>query len=74
VSVRDNVEADIDLGGLRVSGGKQMLLTHGDIHAHNTFEHPKEVVSLSSPIQVSGSRFRRMFPPASVNVLELDLK
>ena len=74
VSVRDNVEATIDLGGSKVSGGRQTLLTSSDIHAHNTFERPNEVVSVSSPLKVSGSGFKHVFPPASVTMLELDLE
>jgi alpha-N-arabinofuranosidase len=72
VSVANSVAATIDFGGSTISGGTQTLLTHRDIHAHNTFEHPKEVVSSSSPFKVSGSGFKHVFPPASVTVLEFD--
>jgi alpha-N-arabinofuranosidase len=73
-NTREAVEASIDLGAASVSGGKQTVLAHKDIHAHNTFEHPDEVMSKSTPLQVSGSTFKHLFPPASITMLEFDLK
>jgi alpha-L-arabinofuranosidase len=73
-STKNAVEASIDLGGATVSGARQTVLTNKDIHAHNTFEHPDEVVSVSTSLQVSGSAFKHVFPPASITMLEFDLK
>jgi alpha-N-arabinofuranosidase len=49
------------------------VLTHADIHAHNTFEHPDAVHPTEGPAEVSGSRFTWTFKPASVTKLEIDL-
>lgn len=64
------VEAKIALG-VKVKGGKATVLTAKDIHAHNTFEKPNEVVSVSSALDASGSVFKHTFPPASITMLEL---
>ncbi len=72
--VSDEMEATIDLGNARVTGGKQTVLTAGDIHAHNTFDKPDEVVPVSSPVAASGGSFTHVFPAASITVLELDTR
>ena len=71
-NVRQGIEASIDLGSAKVKGGKQTVLTHKDIHAHNTFEKPSEVAPVSSALSVSGSTFKHAFPPASITILELE--
>lgn len=73
-SIHDSVEANINFGELKVSGGKVTILANKDIHAHNTFEDPKEVVSKSSPLKVSGDNFKHTFTPASITVFELDMQ
>ncbi len=72
-SIHQAVEADMDLG-MKVKGGRQTVLTAKDIHAHNTFEQPNEVVSVSSPLTASGAAFKHTFPPASITMLELDVE
>lgn len=69
-----SVEATINLGDAKVTGGKQTVLTNQDIHAHNTFEKPNEVIPVSSLLSASGTTFKHTFPPASINVLELNLQ
>ena len=64
----------IDLGGLKATSGKQTVLTHKDIHAHNTFEKPNELVPTTSPLSVLGSAFKHTFPPASITMLELEVE
>jgi len=71
--VSNAIETSIDLGSAKVTGGRQTVLTAKDIHAHNTFEKPKEVVSVSSEVAVSGASFKHAFPPASITMLELDI-
>ena len=71
--VRRAVETDVDLG-VTVTGGRQTVLAGRDIHAHNTFEQPNEVVSISSPLAVTGSTFKHRFLPASITMLELELQ
>lgn len=73
-NTKNAVEANIDLSGVVVSGGKQTVLTNKDIHAHNTFEKPNEVVSVTTPLEISGGAFKHVFPAASITMLELDLK
>ena len=70
--VHQAIETSIDLGGAKIKGGKVTVLTAKDIHAHNTFEKPNEVVSVSKPLAVSGGRIKHTFPAASVTMLELE--
>ncbi len=72
-SVRDAVEASIDLGAAKLKSGKQTVLTHRDIHAHNTFEKPNEVVSVTSPLTITGP-LQHTFPPAAITMLELEME
>jgi len=73
-SVQHEIQATIDIGNAVVKHGKQTVLTHSDIHAHNTFEKPNEVVPRSSVLQVTGSSFGHVFPPKSISMLELELE
>ena len=73
-NIHEPIEATIDLGKMTVKGGSVSVLTAKDIHAHNTFENPNEVVTVTSPLNVSGSSFKHTFAPASVNVVELNLE
>ena len=68
------VEATIDLGGAVVTKARQTVLTARNIHAHNTFQSPREVVSTASDLAVSGGELKHVFPPASVTMLELTLR
>lgn len=68
---RRAIQTSIDLGGMKVKGGKETVLTAKDIRAHNTFEKPNEVVSVSKPLTVSGTTIKHTFPPASVTMLEI---
>lgn len=73
-NISEPIEARIDLGSVIVNGGKISVLTASDIHAHNTFENPNEVVTVTRSLSASGSSFVHEFAPASVNVLELDIE
>jgi alpha-N-arabinofuranosidase len=64
---------EIVLRGASARSGKATVLTHSDIHAHNTFEHPDAVHPTEAPANVSGSRFTWTFKPASVTKLEIEL-
>ena len=72
-NVHESIEASINIGSAKVTGGKETILTAKDIHAHNTFDKPNEVVPTSKPLAVSGGSFKHTFPPASVTMLELEL-
>ena len=73
-NVSGPIEATINLGSAKVKGGKISVLSNKDIHAHNTFEKPNEVVTVTSPLAASGSSFKHTFAPASVNVIELEME
>ncbi len=61
------------------AGVKRMAIGQGDradrmdIHAHNDFDHPDEVVPTVESTAISGSRFHWTFKPASVTKLEIEL-
>jgi len=73
-NVGEAIETTINLGAVKVKGGTQSVLTAKDIHAHNTFEKPNDVVTVTSPLAVSGSAIKHTFPPASITMLEMDLE
>jgi alpha-L-arabinofuranosidase len=48
-------------------------LTHRELNAHNTFEQPDTVVPSANATapRVEGGEIRCVFPPASINRLEI---
>jgi len=62
--------AEIVVRGGTIRSGSATVLTHSDIHAHNTFEQRNAVVPQTKPMDASG---RFTFPPASVTRLTLTL-
>lgn len=74
--VGEPVEAALRLhGDGKVAQGRETVLTHTDIHAHNTFEAPDTVkLSDTRPLQVAGKSFTQLFAPQSVTRLELVLE
>lgn len=73
--IGEPVEAVVRLlGDGRVVEGREMVLTHADIHAHNTFDAPDVVrPSDSHSAPISGSAFSHIFAPQSITRLELAL-
>jgi len=67
----DSVEAEISIKGAQVQEARQTILSHDDIHANNTFEHPEEVVPKTSEVSLQGNSFKFAFPPASIVRLDL---
>ena len=69
------IEATIALRGA-VAGGdaEEVVLTHADIHAHNTFDAP-ETVTLGAPRQIAlaGGHFTHQFAAQSVTRLTIPL-
>jgi alpha-L-arabinofuranosidase len=49
------------------------VLTHPDLHAHNTFDAPHTVEPRSEALTASGSEFTVRLEPASVTKLEIEL-
>lgn len=67
-------EVSIRLRGDAVcSSARKTVLTHADIHAHNTFETPDLVRPVSEAANFSGKEFTYVAPPASVTRLDLTL-
>lgn len=54
--------------------GKVTILTHEDIHAHNTFDKPSEVVPQSYTFAAKGSSFTYKLPAASIAMFELEME
>jgi alpha-L-arabinofuranosidase len=71
--VAQSREASIDLLGGQMASGRVTVLTHSDIHAHNTFDSPETVRPRSEELKGSGSSVRYTFSPASVNLLQITL-
>ncbi len=74
VDAHNAVEAEINLEGVKVKSGNKTVLTHKRLNAHNTFERPNEVVSVSSPLEVAGAAAGLAFAPASITMLEFELE
>jgi len=49
------------------------VLTHSDIHAHNTFELSGTVAPVAKNLAVSGASFHHVFPAASVTALSISI-
>ncbi len=73
--IGEPVEAAIRLlGDAQVVEGRETLLTHSDIHAHNTFDAPDTVrLSDTHGVPLSGRVFSHVFAPQSITRLELKL-
>ena len=68
------VEATIQLrGGGEARSATASVLTHDDIHAHNTFHAPETVAPAEETLSVSGAAFQHTFPAASVTALSISL-
>lgn len=67
------IEASINLYGGRAKKGKARVLTHEDIHAHNTFDVPDNVMPKDEEISVDGSSINYRFEPASVTAISMKL-
>jgi alpha-N-arabinofuranosidase len=68
------VEATIELrGGGEARSASVSVLTHDDIHAHNTFDAPETVAPVEENISIDGATFHRTFPAASVTAMSISL-
>jgi alpha-N-arabinofuranosidase len=68
------MEASIELrGGGEVGSASVSVLTHDDIHAHNTFDAPETVSPVEQTLSISGKIFQHTFPAASVSALSISL-
>ena len=66
------VEATISLrGGGEAKSASVSVLTHDDIHAHNTFQAPDTIGPTEESLSISGASFHHTFPAASVTALSV---
>jgi alpha-N-arabinofuranosidase len=72
-SVRGPMETQVLVHGAQITAGEGLVLTHADIHAHNTFQDRESVAPRSMTLEVkNGSAILRL-PAASVVSLKLQL-
>lgn len=67
------LETEIVLRGAAARSGRLSVLSHADIHAHNSFSDPAVVQIHEEAIEARGPAFTHQFAPASVNKLVLEL-
>jgi len=65
--------AAINVRGATISSGTVTVLTHSDIHAHNSFEERDAVRPQTQPLEMSGGTVTDSFRPASVTKIVLNL-
>ncbi len=71
--VDTHVETKIVLRGGEAKSASVSVLTHDDIHAHNTFESPHSVSPKEESLSISGADLHHTFPAASVTALSISL-
>lgn len=72
-SVNEAREAEIVIRGATIRSAAATVLTHTDIHAHNTFAERDVVAPKTQTLEVKGAPAKFVFPPASVTKLTLSL-
>ncbi len=66
------VETTIELRGAgEARSASASVLTHHDIHAHNTFDEPDTVAPVEEALSISGKTLHHTFPAASVTGLSI---
>jgi len=66
-------EAEIAIRGGAAQSVRATTLAASDVHAHNSFEAPREVEPKTEILNVRGGLLAHRFPPASVTKLEIGL-
>jgi alpha-N-arabinofuranosidase len=72
-SVNEIRETEITVRGASIKSGTITVLTHPDLHAHNSFDQRNAVTSQVKDLQSTGRVLTLEIPPASVSKLELSL-
>ena len=68
------METAIELRGAgEAKSATASVLTHHDIHAHNTFDEPDTVAPVEEALSISGKVLHHTFPAASVTALSISL-
>ncbi len=66
-------ETEITVRSASIKSGTITVLTHSDLHAHNTFDQRNQVTPQVKELQSTGGSITIQIPPASVTKLELSL-
>lgn len=66
-------DTHISVRGMRMKAASATILTHTDIHAHNTFAEKDVVVPREQSVEIKGDAVHFRFPPASVTKLSMQL-
>lgn len=66
-------DTHISVRGMRMKAASATILTHTDIHAHNTFAEKDVVVPREQSVETKGDAVHFRFPPASVTKLSMQL-
>jgi alpha-N-arabinofuranosidase len=71
--VQEPREAEIAVRGASVRSGAATVLSHSDIHAHNSFKQTDMVHPQNETLEVKGRTLNYTLRPASVTRLTLSL-
>lgn len=71
--LREPREAEIVTNGATITAANARTLSESDVHAHNTFDRPREVEPRDEQTRVTGGRLIHRFAPASVTRLQITL-
>jgi alpha-L-arabinofuranosidase len=70
---QEAAETEVELlGGAAIQSAAARGLT-GEIHAHNTFDHPEILTPVSLPVALKGSKLHLTLPPACVVAVQVEL-
>jgi alpha-L-arabinofuranosidase len=72
-SVSESRETQLVIHGAQIKSATATVLTHSDMHAHNTFDQRSVVTPQTKNIDAPKRPFVHTFPPASVTKLVLEL-
>ena len=71
--VKEARETQVIARGAKIKAATATILTHSDIHAHNTFANRDVVTPRTQNIEVASDALNFRFPPASVTKLAVQL-
>lgn len=66
-------ESEIAVRGARTESARARVLSEPDVHAHNSFERPRDVEPRDEQAKVAAGVLTFSFPPASVTRLQITL-
>jgi alpha-N-arabinofuranosidase len=72
-NVSDEQDTLVELAGARIQAANVTTLSNSDIHAQNTFDHPRRVVPVPGLVTPADGKIQYTFLPASVTKLTLQI-